>query len=152
MNEFKEAKIIMLGLDGAGKTSIYNKLCEIDKPLKPTSGFNTKKIPYNEDFTLDLWEIGGAEALRPKWKMIFKNVDGVVFVVDNSAVANEEKFEEVKQCFTEYVLNAEQLKGTPILILANKMDVKGSQRNLGTTQSLLKLNTAKERAVLFRNT
>lgn len=86
----------MLGLDGAGKTAIYNKLCEIDKPLKPTGGFNTKKLTVNDVFKIDLWEIGGAEKIRPYWKKYLKNIDGIVFVVDTSEASNADRFALVK--------------------------------------------------------
>lgn len=152
VNEFGEAKIILLGCDGAGKTAMYQKLCDIDKPLKPTGGFNTKKIKYDGEFEIDLWEIGGAKALRPKWNMIFKKVDGIVFCVDSSDISEIVKYEEVKQCFQDYVLNAEQLESIPIMILATKMDQPGASKNLGTTQSLMNLNKKKERPVVFSST
>ena len=49
LNENYEAKIIILGLDGAGKTAIFNSLTGSDKDykeLQPTGGFNTKKVDY----------------------------------------------------------------------------------------------------------
>ena len=42
VNEFGEAKLLILGIDNVGKTSLFNKLTDqSDKPLAPTKGFNT---------------------------------------------------------------------------------------------------------------
>ena len=66
INEFGEAKIIFLGLDNAGKTTIYNTLIgQPDKELKTTGGFNTQKMKYNDDISMDLWDIGGSSKIRP---------------------------------------------------------------------------------------
>ena len=85
INEFGEAKVIILGLDNAGKTAIYNTMMgQPEKELKTTTGFNTQKMKYNDDIELDLWEIGGSKNIRPQWKTVYKNVDGVIFVVDSA--------------------------------------------------------------------
>ena len=90
LNEHGESRIIILGLDNAGKTAIFNSIKGSDtdyKELKPTAGFNTEKIKFKgvdayENYTLDLWEIGGAEKVRPYWQRYCKDKDGIIFVVD----------------------------------------------------------------------
>ena len=86
--------MIILGLDSAGKTAIYNTLAGSDadyKQLKPTGGFNTKKVKFapvgitsEQEYTLDLWEIGGADKIRPHWPKYSKDKDAVIFVIDSS--------------------------------------------------------------------
>jgi Arf/Sar family protein len=63
----KEMRVVMLGLDAAGKTTILYKL-HIGEVLTtvPTIGFNVEKVQYkNVMFTV--WDVGGQEKLRPLW-------------------------------------------------------------------------------------
>ena len=63
----KEARILVLGLDNAGKTTILKALSEEDiSTIMPTQGFNIKAL--NQDgFKLNVWDIGGQKAIRPYW-------------------------------------------------------------------------------------
>jgi ADP-ribosylation factor-like protein 3 len=60
-----EARVLVLGLDNAGKTTILKKLSaeEIDN-IMPTQGFNIKSI-QTEGFKLHVWDIGGQKSIRP---------------------------------------------------------------------------------------
>ena len=123
VNEFGEAKIIIVGLDNAGKTAIYKTILgESTENLQPTSGFNTKKIDYNDDIKIDLWEIGGAAKIRPQWKVIYKNVDGIIFVVDS---ADKSRFSEASKTLID-VVKAPQLAKLPVMVLAHKSDADGA--------------------------
>ena len=85
LNEFGEAKIVILGLDNSGKTAIFDKLTGIDRgELISTKGDTTEKIEYENGFKIDLWEIGGSREVRPYWKNYFKNIDGIIYVVDST--------------------------------------------------------------------
>lgn len=54
-----EARIIVLGLDNAGKTTILRKLSDQDiTQVTPTQGFNIKSLAHG-DFKLKVWDIGG---------------------------------------------------------------------------------------------
>ena len=56
----KEARILVLGLDNAGKTTILKKLSDEDlHHIMPTQGFNIKSLQHN-GFKLNVWDIGGA--------------------------------------------------------------------------------------------
>ncbi len=55
----KEARILVLGLDNAGKTTILKKLADEDiTHTMPTQGFNIKSVQH-EGFKLNVWDIGG---------------------------------------------------------------------------------------------
>ncbi|KAH9607355.1 hypothetical protein KSS87_020126 [Heliosperma pusillum] len=72
-----EMRVVMLGLDAAGKTTILYKL-HIGEVLStvPTIGFNVEKVQYkNVMFTV--WDVGGQEKLRPLWRHYFNNTDGL---------------------------------------------------------------------------
>ncbi|GJN21942.1 hypothetical protein PR202_gb09466 [Eleusine coracana subsp. coracana] len=78
-----EMRVVMLGLDAAGKTTILYKL-HIGEVLStvPTIGFNVEKVQYkNVMFTV--WDVGGQEKLRPLWRHYFTNTDGLIYVVDS---------------------------------------------------------------------
>ncbi|GAB4818870.1 hypothetical protein N2152v2_005916 [Parachlorella kessleri] len=76
-------RVVMLGLDAAGKTTILYKL-HIGEVLStvPTIGFNVEKVQYkNVIFTV--WDVGGQEKLRPLWRHYFNNTDALIYVVDS---------------------------------------------------------------------
>ena len=81
-NYKKEKRVLMVGLDNAGKTTIlYNlKLGEIRKTV-PTIGFNVEQITYKK-LNLTVWDIGGQDKIRPLWKHYFNGVNAVIFVID----------------------------------------------------------------------
>lgn len=51
----KEVRVLMLGLDGAGKTTILYKL-KLDQPIStiPTVGFNVETLKFN-NLRLNVW-------------------------------------------------------------------------------------------------
>jgi GTPase SAR1 family protein len=54
-----EARMLILGLDNSGKTTILKKLSEEDiTQVMPTQGFNIKSLAHGE-FKLNVWDIGG---------------------------------------------------------------------------------------------
>ncbi|XP_011496312.1 PREDICTED: ADP-ribosylation factor-like protein 2 isoform X2 [Ceratosolen solmsi marchali] len=60
----KEMRILMLGLDNAGKTTIVKRL--IGDPIdtiSPTLGFNIKTLDHN-GYKLNVWDVGGQKSLR----------------------------------------------------------------------------------------
>jgi ADP-ribosylation factor-like protein 3 len=80
----REAKILVLGLDNAGKTTLLRLLSSEDpKETTPTQGFNVKSI-VRESFKLNVWDIGGQSEIRKYWENYYDNVDGLIFVVDSS--------------------------------------------------------------------
>ena len=55
----KEARILVLGLDNAGKTTALKRLADEDiTHTMPTQGFNIKSVVH-EGFKLNVWDIGG---------------------------------------------------------------------------------------------
>jgi len=79
----QDMRVVMLGLDAAGKTTVLYKL-HIGEVLStvPTIGFNVEKVQYKKvQFTV--WDVGGQEKLRPLWRHYFNNTDGLIYVVDS---------------------------------------------------------------------
>ena len=74
----KEVRILLLGLDNAGKTTLMKYLANEDiTNITPTQGFNIKSI-QSTGFKLNVWDIGGQRKIRPYWRNYFENTDVLV--------------------------------------------------------------------------
>lgn len=68
-----EMRVVTLGLDGAGKTSILFKLKQNEfMAVIPTIGFNVESVEY-KNVRFNIWDIGGQPKLRPLWKHYYLN-------------------------------------------------------------------------------
>ncbi|BGP31069.1 ADP-ribosylation factor-like protein 2 [Rhodotorula toruloides] len=115
----KQVRILMLGLDNAGKTTICKAILgeDVDE-VSPTLGFNIRTIVH-QGFTLNVWDIGGQTSLRPYWRNYFEQTDAVVWVVDSSDRA---RMEDCRRELHE-LLKEERLVGASLLVFANKQDI-----------------------------
>ncbi|XP_046847507.1 ADP-ribosylation factor-like protein 2 [Xenia sp. Carnegie-2017] len=118
----REVRILMLGLDNAGKTTILKKFNgeDIDE-ISPTLGFNIKTLEY-KDFKLNIWDVGGQKSLRSYWRNYFESTDGLIWVVDS---ADSARLEDCKAELKSLLLE-ERLTGATLLIFANKQDLPGA--------------------------
>uniref|UniRef100_A0A914WPH5 ADP-ribosylation factor-like protein 2 n=1 Tax=Plectus sambesii TaxID=2011161 RepID=A0A914WPH5_9BILA len=118
----KEMRILILGLDNAGKTTILKKFNGEDiDTISPTLGFNIKTLEHR-GFKLNVWDVGGQKSLRSYWRNYFEQTDGLIWVVDS---ADRRRMldcqQELKQLLVE-----ERLGGATLLVFANKQDLPGS--------------------------
>ncbi|XP_007192365.1 ADP-ribosylation factor 4 isoform X2 [Balaenoptera acutorostrata] len=69
----KQMRILMVGLDAAGKTTILYKLKlgEIVTTI-PTIGFNVETVEY-KNICFTVWDVGGQDKIRPLWRHYFQN-------------------------------------------------------------------------------
>ena len=90
----KEARILILGLDNAGKTTILSqlKLGEVVTTI-PTIGFNVETVEY-KNISFTVWDVGGQDKIRPLWRHYYQNTQGVIFVVDSN---DAERFEDARE-------------------------------------------------------
>eukprot|EP01120_Amphizonella_sp_Union-15-10_P007045 TRINITY_DN233_c0_g1_i1.p1 TRINITY_DN233_c0_g1~~TRINITY_DN233_c0_g1_i1.p1 ORF type:complete len:182 (-),score=24.76 TRINITY_DN233_c0_g1_i1:9-554(-) len=115
----KEVRILMVGLDGAGKTTILYKLKlgEVVTTI-PTIGFNVETVDYkNVSFTV--WDVGGQNRIRALWSHYYDGVNGLIYVVDSN---DKERVEEAKKEL-ESLLGNSELSDVAILVMANKQDL-----------------------------
>jgi len=116
----RHAKILMLGLDGAGKTTVLYKL-KLNETVStiPTIGFNVESVQPVKNVTFTVWDVGGQDKIRPLWRHYFVGCEGLVYVVDS---VDHERFMEARDELT-WILNSEEMVGVPLVILANKQDM-----------------------------
>eukprot|EP00045_Choanoeca_perplexa_P019040 m.293710 g.293710 ORF g.293710 m.293710 type:complete len:192 (+) comp29313_c0_seq1:105-680(+) len=114
----KGQKVLLFGLDAAGKTTILYHL-KLGKalPTIPTIGFNVEDFSMPKS-TLRLWDIG----LRSKTKALMRHytpdAKGIIFVLDASFPA---RFDEAAELLDESLdLVAAPV---PLLVLLNKSDL-----------------------------
>jgi len=115
----KEKRILMVGLDAAGKTTILYrlKLGEVVTTM-PTIGFNVETVQYRKiNFTV--WDIGGQDRIRPLWRHYFSNTHAIIFVIDSS---DRSRIEEAAGELHS-MLNEEELRSAALLVFANKQDL-----------------------------
>lgn len=118
----REMRILMLGLDNAGKTTILYKL-KLGKTSKtvPTVGFNVETVKH-KNVSFAVWDCGGQERIRPLWRHYFTGTNALIYVVDSLDV---DRLEESKQELFRIVTDKE-LTNCLLVVLANKQDVDGA--------------------------
>jgi ADP-ribosylation factor protein 1 len=128
----KEMRILMVGLDAAGKTTILYKLKlgEIVTTI-PTIGFNVETVEYkNIQFTV--WDVGGQDKIRPLWRHYFQNTQGIIFVVDSN---DRERIVEAREEL-QRMLNEDELRSALLLVFANKQDLPNAMNAAEITDKL----------------
>ena len=115
----KDMRILMLGLDAAGKTTILYKLKlgEVVSSV-PTIGFNVETVEY-KNIRFTVWDVGGQDKIRLLWRHYFQNTQGLIYVVDSS---DRERVELAREELHR-MLSEEELRDTVLLVFANKQDL-----------------------------
>lgn len=136
----QEARLLVLGLDNSGKTTILKKLSDEDiSHIMPTQGFNIKSLMH-EGFKLNVWDIGGQKSIRPYWRNYYDQTDALVYVIDS---ADSRRLEETG-VELQQLLDEEKLSSVPVLIMANKQDLLNAASAAEISTSL-NLNAIRER-------
>merc|ERR1719253_1330718 len=120
----RQVRILILGLDNAGKTTIlYHLKSPGEEPTStiPTIGFNVETLQY-KNIKFQVWDLGGQTSIRPYWRCYYPNTDAIVFVVDS---ADKERLSIARQEL-QAMLEEEELKEAILLVFANKQDQKGA--------------------------
>eukprot|EP01089_Gocevia_fonbrunei_P015557 TRINITY_DN4578_c0_g1_i1.p1 TRINITY_DN4578_c0_g1~~TRINITY_DN4578_c0_g1_i1.p1 ORF type:complete len:203 (+),score=47.51 TRINITY_DN4578_c0_g1_i1:69-611(+) len=127
----KYAKITMVGLDAAGKTTVLYKLKLGEQITTIPSTFNVETVQFkNIHFTI--WDIEGQKKARPLWRQYYQNNQSIIFVVDsNDRARMQEAAAELQN-----ILREEELGEVSVLILANKQDLPNAMSVAEVTDKL----------------
>lgn len=111
---------MILGLDGAGKTTILYRL-QVGEVVTtiPTIGFNVETVTY-KNLKFQVWDLGGQTSIRPYWRCYYSNTDAVIYVVDSS---DKDRMGISKQELLA-MLDEEELRNSILLVFANKQDME----------------------------
>lgn len=83
----REIRVLLVGLDNAGKTTIVKKICGDDiSTVSPTLGFQIKTV-RRDGYALNVWDVGGQKSLRSYWRNYFERTDALIWVVDSADTA-----------------------------------------------------------------
>ncbi|XP_053564346.1 ADP-ribosylation factor-like protein 11 [Bombina bombina] len=120
----KQARVVMMGLDFSGKSTILYRL-KLNQIVEtfPTVGFNVESLEMAKNVFVTIWDVGGQDKLRSNWKEYLEDTDVLIFVVDSSDIFRLP--DATAELLT--VLNNANMSGIPFLILANKQDVPGAE-------------------------
>ncbi|XP_068001936.1 ADP-ribosylation factor 1-like isoform X1 [Melanerpes formicivorus] len=128
----KEIRLLMVGLDAAGKTTILYqlKLGETVTTI-PTIGFNVETVEYkNIGFTI--WDVCSQYKVRPLWRHYYQNAHGLIFVIDSN---DRERLSEARYELMR-MLAEDELRDAVLLVLANKQDLPNAMNAAEITDKL----------------
>merc|ERR1711920_849621 len=116
----KEMRILMVGLDAAGKTTILYKLKlgEVVTTI-PTIGFNVETVEY-KNISFTVWDVGGQDKIRPLWRHYYQGTQGLIFVVDSN---DRDRSEDA-------------MRDAILLVFANKQDLPNAMPAAEVTEKL----------------
>ncbi|HMF34081.1 MAG TPA: ADP-ribosylation factor-like protein [Candidatus Lokiarchaeia archaeon] len=139
----KILKLFICGLDNAGKSTYvhYLKTGEFVPNLAPTRRFTIEHINITDQMELIAWDMPGQQVFRASWLKGVQDSNIFVFMVD---LADPQRFDEAKLEFWK-MLNRYELKGVPLLVLGNKLDLINGSINPQTIEDVFELDYVNNR-------
>lgn len=118
----KEARVLLIGLDAAGKTSILYrmKLGEVVTTI-PTIGFNVETINY-KNISFTAWDVGGRDKIRPLYRHYYVNTQALIFVIDSN---DRERIKDARETL-DSMIREDELRDSILVVLANKQDLENA--------------------------
>eukprot|EP00435_Cladocopium_sp_Y103_P058720 s315_g20.t1 len=168
----RKSQVLVVGLDAAGKTSLLYKLSKKVEMTIPTIGFNVEHAELStgcELISIDAWDVGGRDKLRPLWRHFYAEKNAVIFVIDSN---DRDRFPEalIQLINTDHgafgalgalihgksarnnrkIYMEDQLSDLPMLIFANKQDLPQAARASELVEAL-ELRTLRQQWQIFES-
>jgi small GTP-binding protein len=115
-------RIVLIGLDAAGKTTFLYRIKERAQEVVttiPTIGFNVETL-QTKDLDFTCWDIGGCDKIRPLWRHYMQNLSGLILMIDSN---DRDRFPDAHTEF-QFFLNETP---APVLVISNKIDLPNSR-------------------------
>ncbi|KAL1529811.1 hypothetical protein AB1Y20_000743 [Prymnesium parvum] len=119
-------RVVCVGLDGAGKSSLLFSAADHTRSaslpsVSPTNGFKVRSVNVPPDCRLEVWDLGGAESIRPFWTHYLRsNTDALIWVVD---CADGRRIAQSCQLLIQLLESHVTLHGIPLLVILSKDDI-----------------------------
>ncbi|ORX44072.1 CPS1 protein [Hesseltinella vesiculosa] len=128
----KEMRVLMLGLDAAGKTTILYKL-KLNQSVTtiPTVGFNVESVTY-KNVKFNVWDVGGQDKIRNLWRHYYAGTQGLIFVIDSQ---DRDRIDEARQELHR-IMSDREMKECLLLVFANKQDLPNAMSPAEVTEKL----------------
>ncbi|KAF4351942.1 hypothetical protein F8388_002304 [Cannabis sativa] len=128
----KEYKLVVVGLDNAGKTTTLYKL-HLGEVVTthPTVGSNVEELVY-KNIRFEVWDLGGQDRLRTSWATYYRGTHSIIVVIDSTdrariSIMKDELFR---------LLGHDDLQNSVLLVFANKQDLKDAMTPAEITDAL----------------
>ncbi|KAL7676080.1 hypothetical protein ACOME3_002336 [Neoechinorhynchus agilis] len=122
LHKSKVIRIVMLGLDNAGKTTILHKMFNEDvDSIAPSFNLDIRTKTLG-DIIMNIWDVGGQASIRQYWDTYFERTHVVIFVVD---CASPDRILECRRVLGN-LLAEPRLNNALFLIFGNKHDIPGA--------------------------
>lgn len=120
-----QSRILILGLDGAGKTTFLNKIKDPKKDIvaQPTESYEQNDVKF-KGVKFNVWDVSGKASVRSLWSSYYKQggIDAIIWVVDAS---DKDRIEESKKVLQQQLRDPE-LANKLLFVVANKTDIDGA--------------------------
>ena len=119
-----EGKIVILGSQGVGKTSLVSKylLNNYSEKIPPTIGASFRTCNINLDgcrVRLQIWDTAGQERFKCHAPLYYRNANGAILVFD---ITNYKSFLDMKMWVHELQMNVQET--LTLTLVGNKIDLE----------------------------
>jgi len=128
-----DMRIIMVGLEAAGKTTILHKNNKDGEIVMttPTTGWVVETVQH-KNIELIAWDVGGQEKLRALWRFYTQGAKALIFVVDSN---DRDRFEDARKELSK-MLKEDAMRSAVLLVFANKQDLPNAMTGAEVTDKL----------------
>lgn len=147
----KTCRVLILGLQGAGKTSVLYHLPPLsdkahDHVIVPTLAHNVEWFDH-KSVRFVVWDMCAHHGYRHLWHLMFDSIDALVFVVD----ASDTERMDTARIELHDVLQHDLLRDCKLVVLCNKQD-KPKCMNKEEIKNQLALEQVTDRDVIVHET